>query len=283
MVPLKASGFAAYATRSADKDSRNQDSSIVYSNERYRLIAVADGVGMTANAAVASAAVVKAFPDYLDRAETIDRQIISGFYSYAIERIAKALDALGAPLNTAATTFIGVVETHDHVVVTYLADGAIYRITHSAEGYIMAATAELLTSASPDVPPQLGAGFLSDEPEIVEIAKQQPEGYMWIITTDGMNELDRYVDNGKRHVRGTAAAKALATEIWEAFRANPGVFSEKTIDGILLRWIKACQSTDDATIAVLISAEMHDHWVRLVSDNEEIVGETIPVSEREDP
>lgn len=263
-------GFAVYVTRSKGKPDENQDAGIAFSylyKGRYRVIAVADGVGMAKNSSIASQTIVQTFGIFLSRLGESTNLIthqLPEFYSEAHRRIGEALAEKGLPADSAATTFIGVVESYNRHVFTQLADGSAYLLTQSSDGSEFAAIPTLLTTASPDVPPQIGAKGKYQTPKSALYPKHGTEGYMWIIATDGMNDLDRYMEDGTRVV-GTKAAQVLASDIWESFRQSPSQFTEKSIEQVLWRWLKRCQTTDDATLAVLIDSEMFAHWQSLVT------------------
>lgn len=266
--PLKP-GFAVYVTRSKGKPDENQDAGIAFSylyKGRYRMIGVADGVGMAKNSSIASKTIVETFKSFLPRLGKSTNPIhqLPEFYSEAHRRIGEALAERGLPTDSAATTFIGVVETHNCHIFTQLADGSAYLLTQSSDDSEFAAIPTLLTTASPDVPPQIGAMGKYQTPKSALYLKPEAEGYMWIIATDGMNDLDRYMEDGT-HVVGTEAARALASDIWQSFRQSPSQFTEETIKQVLWRWLKRCQTTDDATLAVLIDGEMFAHWQSLVT------------------
>ena len=269
-MPLLLHGFQVSITRPKTKNGENQDAEIcgLTNDRRYRLVAVADGVGMAKNSSVASETIVTVFGEHIGRLQATAQIPMENemrkFYSLATLRMKQRLEQEKLPLDSAATTFIGLVESSSRYVLTYLADGSVYQITQSNDGYNISAVQRLLTSASPDVPPQIGATGKSDEPSIEIYAKGTLEGSMWIVATDGLNDLERYLDDGKTKVSGPKAAEHLADEIWQSFRESPSRFDEKTIEAVLWRWLKKCQSTDDATIAILISGEMYAHWQKLV-------------------
>lgn len=264
-------GFAVCITRSKGEPDENQDAGIAFSylyKGRYRVIAVADGVGMAKNSSIASQTIVQTFKDFLSRlgaSTNLALHQLPEFYSEASRRIGEALVGKGLPASSAATTFIGVVESRDRHIFTQLADGSAYLLTQSPDGSEFAAIPTLLTTTSPDVPPQMGAEGKYHSPKSALYPKHGTEGYMWIIATDGMNDLDRYMEDGT-HVVGTEAARALANEIWKTFRQNPDQFTENNIEQVLWRWLKRCQTTDDATLAVLIDGEMFANWQSLVTD-----------------
>jgi serine/threonine protein phosphatase PrpC len=266
-------GFQVFITRPKTKNGENQDAGIcgLRNDKRYRFVAVADGVGMAKNSSVASETIVTAFGEYIGRLQATAQIPMENemrkFYSLATLRMKQRLEQKELSLDSAATTFIGLVESSNRYVLTYLADGSVYQITQSNDGYNISAVQRLLTSASPDVPPQIGATGKSDEPSIEIYAKGTLEGSMWIVATDGLNDLERYLDDGKTKVSGPKAAEHLADEIWQSFRESPSRFDEETIEAILWRWLKKCQSTDDATIAILISGEMYAHWQKLAAQS----------------
>lgn len=263
-------GFVAVATRSKGRSEKdNDDAGLSDSQPWYRLMAVADGVGMAAHSSIASQAVVRIFQEHIQRLNLRDRFSNMGetanFYQAACEGIGQALTAEGFLANSGATTFIGVVEYPEYYLLTYLADGSVYWGTQCQDGFNISLTSLLLTSASPDVPPQMSANGPSEEHKVLTTSKLQNEGFIWVIATDGMNDFERYLED-RTLVRGASAVEHLVREIWQTFQASPAQFTTESIEAVLKRWIQRCQTTDDATVAVLISGEMYANWQRLAQN-----------------
>jgi hypothetical protein len=197
------------------------------------------------------------------RGDTV-KKAVTAFYTGASDDIQEALTGACLAEARATTTIIGLIETHDSYVMTHLADGSIFVVVHSENGASMGANSFLLASEQlADGPPQIGAVGKSGTAEVIWLAKQRSEGYLWIIATDGMRDLHRY-----RHPdtnKGTEAATALAEELWLAFSSAPESFGDEAIRRVLLNWMDYCQGDDDASIAVLIDGEMFAHWKELKS------------------
>ena len=268
--PLDQDNLVAAKTRSKSRSEvENQDAMLIFSQRpQYRLLAVADGVGMAAHSAVASKVVVEAFRENIDELSANDKQasleLIAEFYTVAVNKIKQALEDKDLPPQSAATTFIGVVEYPDHYLLTYLGDGSAFWVEQSFDGFEIEAKAFLLNGASPDRPPQMGAGGKSEEPKTLLISKPEGQGFIWVIATDGMNNFERYMEDGSK-VNGEQAIALLFQEIWDVFRESPYHFTRETLEAVLDHWIKKCQTTDDATVAILISEELFANWHRLLT------------------
>lgn len=262
-MPIK-SGFVSVATRSKTRsEDENQDSGRSFQTDFVRVAAVADGVGSAKNSKIASQQLVDYFiniaSDISTKLPQNHESRIRIFYNNAVEKISNALSEKGLPLNSASTTFIGVVENANHYIVTYLADGSIFRVRQSLKENKFVVDSMLMNLSSPDVPQQISAKGKTISPEIHKII-QNEGGDMWIIATDGMNDFNPNKDKAKPEEFITK----FANEIWQAYKENPEKF-ESILQSILLRWVKLCQTTDDATVAVLISGEMKSQWDKLIS------------------
>ncbi|MEW6027887.1 MAG: protein phosphatase 2C domain-containing protein [Chloroflexota bacterium] len=266
--PIKL-GYVKYVTRSKTRtEDNNQDSGMCGETSHARYIAVADGVGSAKNSKIASSRLVSIFEKgIVDRGTQEvhllhEPQFIKKFYELAVSEIGEALIQNKLPPNSAATTFIGIIETENRYLVTYLADGSIYRIMQSKDGEKFVAHSLLRTVnsvTSPDTPEQISAKGGSEEPQIFTYT-QNLRGDMWIIATDGINDFNPDVD---KHIQTEKVVQNLADEIWRTFKNNPHEF-EDSLGKLLERWLKRCQTTDDATLAVLISGNMREHWVKFV-------------------
>lgn len=265
-MPIK-SGFVSVATRSKTlSENDNQDSGKIHQTGFVRIIAVADGVGSAKNSKIASQQLVDLFIDIASHISekfpiTVSPEVrTTVFYNKAVEQISKALSQKELPLNSASTTFIGIIENVNHYIVTYLADGSIFRVKQSSDGEKFVVDSMLMNLSSPDVPQQISAKGKTISPEIHKII-QNEGGDMWIIASDGMNDF-----NPSRDVKTKSEdfIRRFANEIWQAYKENPDKF-ESVLHSVLLRWVKLCQTTDDATVAVLISGEMKSQWDKLIN------------------
>ncbi|MDB5059813.1 MAG: Protein phosphatase [Chloroflexi bacterium] len=270
------SGFTVCMSRgSRFKETRggvNQDASTAGGNEKIRYMAVADGVGGGDHSEVASLAIIKSFEDFANGLQDLSadavKKAVTSFYDGASDDIQEALTAAVLAEAKATTTFIGVIESHDCYVMTHLADGSIFVVVQSEDGESMGANSFLLAGEKlADGPPQIGAAGKSGTAEVISLAKQRSEGYLWIIATDGMRDLHRFrfEDNN----RGIQAASELAEELWQVFSSAPESFGEDAIWKVLRKWMDFCQGDDDASIAVLIDGEMIAHWNDLKSKERE--------------
>lgn len=269
VMPIKR-GFATCITRSKDqkKPENNEDATFAspFTNGiTHRIITVADGVGMAGNSKIASQEVVRTFEQFITRlgeSTVLSAYQILEFYKKACENIRTSLESENLPIDSAATTFIGVVEKYNQYIFTQLADGSAYRIIQSDDGSRFSAQSMFLSTASPDVPRQMGANGMYQKPDTIIVPKQSPGGYLWVIATDGMNDFD-WDDKHNENINGTKDVERLANEIWLSFKETPNQFTEKNIENILWRWLKRCQTTDDAAVAVLIDGEMIERWQHL--------------------
>jgi hypothetical protein len=255
---------------------KNQDSAAGGENAVARFIAVADGVGTARHSHLASRALTNGFtdticssvehtyPDGMEATEVI--ALLERFYYEAPGRVEAVLKASGVDGQPAASTFIAVLELESCCALTYLADGSAYLVNHSADGTSMRASSLLMTTAPKDQdvpPPQVNARQRSEAPYTLIVPNQRPEGVMWIIASDGMNDFEHYGSDGAM-LHGADAAELMAQEIWQRFMSDPAGFTDQAVIQILLKWVKRCQTTDDATVAVLISARLFHHWNQLV-------------------
>lgn len=259
-------GIVAYVTRSRDLNwgagSENKDCGLVMNGEGYQLVAVADGVSGASHAAIAAEAVVNAFrhaaPGWIVAAERPIVSVVTEFYDALPAAIARELRDAGVPGAAANTTFLGLVASSSQYVVTYLGDGVIFEVAlaRDQEGVPFKAVSHLLSPSPTFRPAQVSASGRSGTPEIRTVARQRPTGALWILATDGMNDLERWGSE----VKGEEAAVILADDLWQRFRENPAAFDGAAAEDVLRRWLMPCQDNDDATIAVLLSAELLESW-----------------------
>ena len=251
-----AEGLVACVTRSKCSSCDNEDSGTALSARNFRAIAVADGVGMASNASAASRDIIKLFTDFIP--EIIESlqplNEITRFYREAQRSMRR--------FKSASATFMAVIECQNYCIFTQLADGSAYLLTQSLDDFKFTAISILLTTAHPHTPPQIGTTGMYHEPKNMLYLKPKNEGFIWIIASDGMNDLRRNID-GIGEVSGTKAACLIAEEIWHSYKQNPRNFTDETVKGILWKWLKRCQTDDDATLAVLIDSNMLTHWKRL--------------------
>lgn len=267
--PIKP-GYTKCVTRSKTRtEINNQDSGLCGETSHARYIAVADGVGSAKNSKIASSKLVSIFEGGIINQSNTQQihwlnepRFIKRFYEVAAMEIGEALIQNKLPPNSAATTFIGIIETENRYLVTYLADGSVYRVMQSTDGEKFVAHSLLRTVnsvTSPDTPEQISATGQSGEPQIITYTQNQ-RGDLWIIATDGINDFN---PDGDKNIQTESIVQKLAEEIWQAFKNNPREF-EHVLGMLLERWLKRCQTTDDATLAVLISGDMREHWQKLV-------------------
>lgn len=264
-------GWAVVITRSkGETEAENQDAGIAIgetSSKKHRAIAVADGVGMGKHSSIASKKLMEEFEKLLQKLLNSRKGSQHQMEELLTHIHGKILNEVPQDETSKSwgTTFLAVVESEKEFLFTHLGDGNIYQLVLNEKERQFEALPMLLGSAHTDTPPQITFKGPSEPPRFV--SEQKRNGSIWVVATDGMNEFERYMEDQTK-IKGKEAIERLVEEIWMAFQKEPKAFGENEIKEILWRWLKRCQSSDDATVAILIDGEMWERWHKIVKGKE---------------
>jgi hypothetical protein len=216
----------------------------------WKVLFIADGVTNSPFGGEAAQIVVNAFHEEIEqthkRRKRLRVNVLERAYRRAIVQLGNtALEKLGKR-DGFETTIIGIIESEDNFLVTYLGDGRIYLVRGDLEQGIQLMvthrTGNVLGGA-------LGAYGLTGQPVYIQHSKSFASGEIIIAGTDGAFEV------------GNGGDKAPVLQVLERLKDKRALQDDSSlaqaVSSMLQDFADKGLLNDDATLGIIVSGKAH--------------------------